>query len=347
MKTDEKEKNSHSGEEQNISPKKMETDGKEKISHSIEEGNINILLNNERCDQCGMLFTSSDSLRIHKEKFCIGVFDSGFNQTNSPLNSYYTQSNHEDLDNIKNDVKIMKKKLQNESVSNISKEFDDFLEINSLNTKNNNHTNNDQDILTTNRTRTPRNDDERITSEKKIQDELISSNLANNELNRRNNNVNNENQIMLSSKNISNSSNKIEELLNITENMNLMTQRSDQMSINSHSRYGGTPNDKMTISYPIGMQTKDKNRSISKIESDDTHNVIEEVNKYKSKKSMEQSLRDLEDHLISDTNQGKKFIDDIGEKSNSTDIKAKKNYFDVNKNDPYKKLLNDVNIFKN
>ncbi|CAF0721843.1 unnamed protein product [Brachionus calyciflorus] len=56
------------------------------------ENQNNILLNNEKCDQCGMMFTSSDSLRIHKEKFCIGLSDSGVNRTNSPpIQSKYIQ----------------------------------------------------------------------------------------------------------------------------------------------------------------------------------------------------------------------------------------------------------------
>ena len=33
-----------------------------------------------KCDQCGMVFPSDDSLFKHKTRFCIGVKDSGINR---------------------------------------------------------------------------------------------------------------------------------------------------------------------------------------------------------------------------------------------------------------------------
>ena len=38
---------------------------------------VNRLTNNVKCDQCGMLFNSSETLRQHKNQFCVGTEDSG------------------------------------------------------------------------------------------------------------------------------------------------------------------------------------------------------------------------------------------------------------------------------
>ncbi len=38
-----------------------------------------------KCDQCGMIFTSETTLQIHKEKFCIGLPDSGNNREDLTL----------------------------------------------------------------------------------------------------------------------------------------------------------------------------------------------------------------------------------------------------------------------
>lgn len=326
----------------------METVEKAEKNHSKEEEKINILLNNERCDQCGMLFTSSESLRIHKEKFCIGVFDSGFNQTTSPINSKYienmnSQRNHNDIDNINNDVEIIGKIIQNKSLDNISKEYDDFLETNSINPKNNNDIINDQDGLIRNRIqRTPINNNDEITIyNRKNQNEMISSSLANSEL-RRPSNRNDENQINYSPKDSTKNSNGIEELSKNYENMNSMTQRSDQISIYSHTRKIGTPNDRITLIEPISIRTKDEKKSRSENEFENIHTMLDDVKKFKSKKSIQNSLQDLEDHLITDTMQEKQFIDNIGKKSNSENRRVKKNLHD----DTYKKLLKDVNKFK-
>ena len=59
----------------------------------------NSLINNIKCDQCGMIFASSESLRVHKEKFCIGPpnndDDDGIDKyiSKSPaINSKYIQN---------------------------------------------------------------------------------------------------------------------------------------------------------------------------------------------------------------------------------------------------------------
>lgn len=38
-----------------------------------------------KCDQCGMLFNTGEALSIHKQKFCIGIRDSGVNRYYSPI----------------------------------------------------------------------------------------------------------------------------------------------------------------------------------------------------------------------------------------------------------------------
>lgn len=38
---------------------------------------VNGLTNNVKCDQCGMLFTNSETLRQHKMKFCLGIEETG------------------------------------------------------------------------------------------------------------------------------------------------------------------------------------------------------------------------------------------------------------------------------
>ena len=38
-----------------------------------------------KCDQCGMLFNTGEALGIHKQKFCIGIRDSGVNRYYSPI----------------------------------------------------------------------------------------------------------------------------------------------------------------------------------------------------------------------------------------------------------------------
>lgn len=49
---------------------------------------VNRLTNNVKCDQCGMLFTNSETLRQHKNKFCLGTDETGIKKY---INSSPTQ----------------------------------------------------------------------------------------------------------------------------------------------------------------------------------------------------------------------------------------------------------------
>jgi len=61
---------------------------------------VNRLTNNVKCDQCGMLFTNSESLRQHKQKFCLGVEETGLKKY---LNSSPTPQENMDTNSLHNE----------------------------------------------------------------------------------------------------------------------------------------------------------------------------------------------------------------------------------------------------
>lgn len=322
----------------------MEAQEKNNFDASKEEQR-NILLNNEKCDQCGMLFTSTDSLRIHKEKFCIGVMDSGVNRIDSPpINSKYienlkrqNQFNNEEIDDLNLEMDNMPKNIQNDSLNDINREFEELGQPTSNNFKNDEDK---QSFSDEKRHSQIRLKNSYSINETLSQEGLNQSTQKTNELSKNyNQSIQNGNDSKLRNKNKTNEQiNK--ELVSINNQIkDSLTQRSDQVSIFSNTRYIGTPNGKINFVDPNSKLTNDETLSIGKTES-----VIDEVKKFKNKKSVEQSLQDLEDTLIRDTIRDKKLVDSLSKNSaiqSNEFVQNLDNYIQ----DPYKKLLQDVYLF--
>ena len=76
--------------------------------------------------------------------------------------------------------------------------------------------------------------------------------------------------------------------------------------------------------------------------------AIEELHNFKAKKSVEQTVKDMEDLTVRDTMRDKKLIDSLSpNKSNSflNDADLYSASLVNSKNEPYKALLKEVNIF--
>jgi formylmethanofuran dehydrogenase subunit E len=89
---------------------------------------VNRLTNNVKCDQCGMLFTNSESLRQHKQKFCLGVEETGIKKY---LNSSPTPQENMDINSHHNDS-VQKNGSLNTTLNNsiFNKSRNDDLDFN-------------------------------------------------------------------------------------------------------------------------------------------------------------------------------------------------------------------------
>ncbi len=92
-----------------------------------------------------------------------------------------------------------------------------------------------------------------------------------------------------------------------------------------------------------------------KLDPRETKPILDQLNDYKKKKSVEQSLKDMEDTLIRDTIRDKKLAVTIKNASFNTStltppssslINVKNSQISLQANDPYKELLSEVSIFQ-
>jgi len=91
-----------------------------------------------------------------------------------------------------------------------------------------------------------------------------------------------------------------------------------------------------------------------KLDPRETKSILDQLNDYKKKKSVEQSLKDMEDTLIRDTIRDKKLVVTIQNTSFNTStitpptsslINVKNSQISLQNNDPYRELLSEVNSF--
>lgn len=100
------------------------------------------------------------------------------------------------------------------------------------------------------------------------------------------------------------------------------------IAISPSTRNFGTPNDRINHVNITPMQTQ---------------SAIDELKKYKNKKTMEQSIKDIEDTITRDNVRSKKIISSLDtQRSNKIDEENEEPFENEPEDDPYKSVLDKV-----